>query len=103
QLTPRPLISPLLPYTTFFRSVAHPLEELARGGALDDAVVVGRGQGHDLRDRELGEGRGARALELRGIVHRADSDDDALSLHEAGDRKSTRLNSSHVSISYAVL
>src|SRR5690349_23712884 len=91
-MTPRPLRSTLFPYTTLFRSV-------------DDRVVL------DARvcaaPRRIGElvhevtrvvlvdwlTRGARKrVPLAAAVDR---------LHEL-DRKSTRLNSSHVEISYAV-
>src|SRR3712207_8408359 len=86
----RPPRSTLFPYTTLFRSgvraglrarrrahagqFARQLEE-----AVDDLLQVVRGQG------VLGEvDRGADVRQ------------------EAGDRKSTRLNSSHANISYAV-
>ncbi len=62
------------------------LEELAGLRALDDAVVVRRRQRHHLGDRHLRERVLGRALELRRVFHRADADDDALTLHEAGDR-----------------
>src|SRR3712207_8116725 len=69
----RPPRSTLFPYTTLFRSVAR-----RRGGGA-------------LRTRDAGAAgaaeRARRALpRLRGV----------------GDRKSTRLNSSHANISYAV-
>src|SRR3712207_7943892 len=75
----RPPRSTLFPYTTLFRSV-HVVAgagEAHRGGdrpAGGDDVVVGRGRGWSRL-----------WLRLRG-----------------GDRKSTRLNSSHANISYAV-
>src|SRR5690348_17670241 len=71
----RPPRSTLFPYTTLFRSDE---DQVAR-------VAVPRAHGHPQR-REHGEHRDDRML------------DDGL--HE--DRKSTRLNSSHPSISYAV-
>ncbi len=61
-------------------------QELAGGGALDDPVVVGRRERHDLRDAELVQGVLGGALELRRVVHRADAHDDRLSGHQAGDR-----------------
>src|SRR3712207_8422023 len=98
----RPPRSTLFPYTTLFRSAEDELrhqrvlfEEL-RG---DDGVVcrVARGGADDTRDR--------RALQ-RGDRARQAS---APALPDAGrrrargeDRKSTRLNSSHANISYAV-
>src|SRR5690606_14354535 len=52
-------------------------QKLTRLGALNDAVVVRRRQGHDLADREATHGLLGRALVLRGILHRADADDAA--------------------------
>src|SRR2546429_5957872 len=71
----RPPRSTLFPYTTLFRS---------RRGAL--ALHL---QAQVLGSAELG---------LRG----PDEDDRVARLLEVGDRKSTRLNSSHGYISYAV-
>src|SRR5690348_17530945 len=70
-MTPPPPRSPLLPYTTLFRSTAGADLVLLIVAALDD-------------DR------------LRRLH------DEARELGLAVDRKSTRLNSSHPSISYAV-
>src|SRR5438477_923045 len=78
----RPPTSTLFPYTTLFRSVPRPAElhgvpvgtDLAHADAVTEPVA--------------GEGDGG-----------------AVPLHDGcrrGDRKSTRLNSSHMSISYAV-
>ena len=50
--------------------------------ALDDPVVVRRGQRHDLADRVAGQGLLGGALVLRRVVHRADADDRALALHQ---------------------
>src|SRR5688572_32531777 len=72
----RPPRSTLFPYTTLFRSVVG----VVHGGA-------GRGAG--------GPARGLPAADVRGL--RAGSAAGA-----GGDRKSTRLNSSHSQISYAV-
>src|SRR4051794_41748587 len=84
----RPPRSTLFPYTTLFRSGHdHPQEE----DGLDQSLLLAR---EDLADRGLrcGEqGRPTRALE--------DAPQDQLA---TADRKSTRLNSSHPSISYAV-
>src|SRR5207249_11839809 len=85
--------STLFPYTTLFRSALDAF-------GIDRVRVV-------EDDRLLGERRqvrhhvGARAVEpevLRGRRFEAHHDD----VPAGGDRKSTRLNSSHVSISYAV-
>src|SRR3712207_7291310 len=74
----RPPRSTLFPYTTLFRSYS----------ALGDALRRARGP-------------------LRALIERVQREADesagtAESLASAGDRKSTRLNSSHANISYAV-
>src|SRR3712207_8231569 len=89
----RPPRSTLFPYTTLFRSdVVERVVEVHRLAALpaaaDDAHVVDAA--HADRDREQ---VGALEREVRRVI-RAE--------RRAGDRKSTRLNSSHANISYAV-
>src|SRR3712207_7028374 len=79
----RPPRSTLFPYTTLFRSEV-PLLREARGGAGDVAVD---GLVHHRADLLVQVG----ALEDRP----------PLGVHDL-DRKSTRLNSSHANISYAV-
>ena len=64
----------------------HQAQELARGGALDDAVVVGGGQGDDLADALAGQGVGAGAGEGRRVVHASHPHDESLAGHEAGHR-----------------
>src|SRR5688572_32331743 len=75
----RPPRSTLFPYTTLFRSALHVL-------VGDDFVVSGR------RDKDV------------GLVGRVFHGDDLVALHRGlqRDRKSSRLNSSHSQISYAV-
>src|SRR3712207_7076817 len=79
----RPPRSTLFPYTTLFRSeyAARPYHEPAgsRGAARPRA---GTGS-QEIRDAVVTDGR--------HVVY-----------HQPGDRKSTRLNSSHANISYAV-
>src|SRR5690625_6888317 len=76
-ITPPPPCSSLYPYTTLFRSVL---------GA--DAGVVQPG----------GDGVGGNGLPVLVLHHEG-----AGAVQDpGGDRKSTRLNSSHVAISYAV-
>src|SRR5437763_10129113 len=70
----RPPRSTLFPYTTLFRSVAVFLFQI-----LVDAFIEGQGLDHDFFRFEL-----------------------AVKLLNGRDRKSTRLNSSHRCISYAV-
>src|SRR5437870_10654304 len=79
-MTRRPPRSTLFPYTTLFRSLA---------GALEDDLALAQDERHRAkiaRAEEVGD----EVLENRN------------ELRPNGDRKSTRLNSSHVAISYAV-
>src|SRR3712207_8382585 len=78
----RPPRSTLFPYTTLFRS-PRLLEDPA------EADVARRGDGGEGGAEGRGEG------EARGGAGRAESD------RRDGDRKRTRLNSSHANISYA--
>src|SRR3712207_8608527 len=88
----RPPRSTLFPYTTLFRSDAPVVDA--------DALPVERldpGPGHRRRARDVGRsGRPLRRWSSRPPDERAGKGVDRL------DRKSTRLNSSHANISYAV-
>src|SRR3712207_7375466 len=90
----RPPRSTLFPYTTLFRSAVAAEVDVApvgaaglvdghAGGCLDGGVS--RHAGADVDEVDL---VGLQRLGLRGLVQE--------------DRKSTRLNSSHANISYAV-
>src|SRR3712207_6904459 len=84
----RPPRSTLFPYTTLFRSGAEPGGlPPARVGAV--RVGTGRCGGPGAPASRGGGGRAARGPRRRGA-------------RGARDRKSTRLNSSHANISYAV-
>src|SRR3712207_6986866 len=86
----RPPRSTLFPYTTLFRS-----------GTATRSGVGGSGVGGSGVD---GSGVGGSALDDGGAVVRAGPGHRAAGRGGAvGDRKSTRLNSSHANISYAVL
>src|SRR3712207_6956919 len=78
----RPPRSTLFPYTTLFRSLVRRVSDLLQG------QPVGRHDGH----RGVAH---ARREHLRGPLRRTTTLADE-------DRKSTRLNSSHANISYAV-
>src|SRR5438445_2078839 len=80
----RPPSSTLFPYTTLFRSRAgaHRL-----GG---------------LRDRDAGRRGGRRHHDRGHAAEQHPGDDHGRKPGAEGDRKSTRLNSSHANISYAV-
>src|SRR3712207_8765395 len=85
----RPPRSTLWPYTTLFRSI---VVNTGRGPSVDDEALIAalksgqiRAAGLDVYDGEPRVNPGYLALE-----------------NVAQDRKSTRLNSSHANISYAV-
>src|SRR5258705_1818978 len=83
----RPPRSTLFPYTTLFRS------RLAAGEGDHDAVVV------DLRHGAAAVLRHAHGVAfLQPRLQKGD----AVRVPKHGDRKSTRLNSSHLGTSYAV-
>src|SRR5207253_6079020 len=85
----RPLHSTLLPYTTLFRSVLLGADADQRVGlAVEDGQQRGVRIGH-VEQRDVAE-----RLELQQVP--------AAVVGRELDRKSTRLNSSHVAISYAV-
>src|SRR5437660_2138959 len=79
----RPPSATLFPYTTLFRSPAVAVELLDRDRAL--ALVADVDQDFATADVDHAAPDDLALLELAGL-----------------DRKSTRLNSSHVAISYAV-
>src|SRR5438477_8000985 len=86
----RPLRSTLFPYTTLFRSDGL--------GEVDRAARAQRIEDGERALRDVGEGQERQLLialaRRREVVGEAQLEDE--------DRKSTRLNSSHMSISYAV-
>src|SRR3712207_7098945 len=84
----RPPRSTLFPYTTLFRSLAE--EHVGLGRVARPAHPARGGDAH------RGPGREQPPLGERGEAH-----EDGRRV-AAGDRKSTRLNSSHANISYAV-
>src|SRR3712207_7133067 len=91
----RPPRSTLFPYTTLFRSGQDevPLEVLAAEGSLDDRLAAD----HRVRPVAAGEDPTTGATAALLMFLRPDE-----RLRPGADRKSTRLNSSHANISYAV-
>src|SRR5688572_31059315 len=83
----RPPRSTLFPYTTLFRS--------REDGDRDQRSICGRDPHHVLGERAL-------AAVHRGILRGAAEHLVSIASDPAQDRKSTRLNSSHSQISYAV-
>src|SRR3712207_8125570 len=80
----RPPRSTLFPYTTLFRS-HHGRSHSGHAGSATPA-----------------QDRCGRAADGGGLHHQRHSSTDRSNHHPLGDRKSTRLNSSHANISYAV-
>src|SRR2546426_4865655 len=82
----RPPRSTLFPYTTLFRSLT------------DNGIYVGMVGDHPVEFKRfhIQDGLGVRMLRTAGLAVVW------LSGRESADRKSTRLNSSHLVISYAV-
>src|SRR5690348_17508194 len=91
----RPPSSTLFPYTTLFRSKPMIEHVIRRAEAADLGEVIVATDSEPIQAAV--EKAGARALMTRAD-HASGSD----RIFEALDRKSTRLNSSHPSISYAV-
>src|SRR3712207_8846761 len=89
----RPPRSTLFPYTTLFRS-QRPAEP------RPCASIVDSGYGKGLGTRHGDEGHGGQRRPHREGARAPDGSARAASA--AADRKSTRLNSSHANISYAV-
>src|SRR5690606_41619472 len=93
----RPPCTTRFPYTTLFRSRTEPHQpERQRTTARERSLVeVARQPDRVRRHRDRhGRSRGRGGVDLAGLhVHGA---------RDRVDRKSTRLNSSHVKISYAV-
>src|SRR3712207_8747702 len=88
----RPPRSTLFPYTTLFRSERHERAEVGL-----DAVVTAEAGGHVIHELHPvgGPGVGLLGAYVRQGARR-------VGLLGRRDRKSTRLNSSHANISYAV-
>src|SRR5256885_6292040 len=97
----RPPRSPLFPYTTLFRSKALPARRPARDRwpAVRDAVLAERRR---RRERWGVSGLAAAAALAALLVFRPFWTRPVDAAELAHDRKSTRLNSSHLVISYAV-
>src|SRR5438309_8840908 len=93
----RPSPSPLFPYTTLFRSfaLAGHGQKIAEPHIVDQEVRLPCGIGGIARHKRLAH-RKARAISLECILA------SSRAIQGIADRKSTRLNSSHSSISYAV-
>src|SRR5256885_3907708 len=86
----RPPRSTLFPYTTLFRSDGARVEGFSKMIRINLAKKTGKGAGKKFN---------LKGLSLSGIIEMLKTGDDG---EGKKDRKSTRLNSSHLVISYAV-
>src|SRR2546426_7741457 len=84
----RPPRSTLFPYTTLFRSVLGDARRVKAPRIVDSPASF------ECRVRQIIDIDGVRSLVLADVL--------AAHVMDAADRKSTRLNSSHLVISYAV-
>src|SRR5207253_3354617 len=89
---PPPPRSTLFPYTTLFRSTIYLRRHARRRGFHHPGAG----------NRHRGPEHGQQSAVHRGIRHAGSFSDVRRSFGGHVDRKSTRLNSSHVAISYAV-
>src|SRR3712207_9225600 len=99
----RPPRSTLFPYTTLFRSAT------GLGVNLVSLWILSRGDGHSLNERGaflhvLGDALGSVGAIVAALIISAAGPAGYVAdpVVSALDRKSTRLNSSHANISYAV-
>src|SRR5207249_12318191 len=93
-----PPVSPLFPYTTLFRSDLSDLRfGCHAGGFLFGGHFLGSGERIFITTNSLGDQLVNPSFIEHAFLHQALRID-----RPHADRKSTRLNSSHVSISYAV-
>src|SRR5699024_12681380 len=96
---PCPQISTLFPYTTLFRSYedTYILKVMAKNyHGTEVEVDLNNDVDLDIELEPFYTVPGGEIAYDDGVA------DNARAFYDAGDRKSTRLNSSHVSISYAV-
>src|SRR3712207_9337566 len=99
----RPPRSTLFPYTTLFRSGGLGVfaTQLCKITGAECVGVVSSDEKGELV-KELGATGYINRNEYAGMMRKGGEDKDAEKARFKEDRKSTRLNSSHVNISYAV-
>src|SRR3712207_8401950 len=95
----RPPRSTLFPYTTLFRSVGPELLERRDHG---DLRAVARQRGHLDGSAVPADAHDPHGWSPSFVRWRRSNAGGRVSASRAADRKSTRLNSSHANISYAV-
>src|SRR5256885_4747062 len=94
----RPPRSTLFPYTTLFRSICRMFDQLGYASLVEFPLANGR-RADILALGKTGE---LVIVEIKCSVADFRADRKWASYRESADRKSTRLNSSHLVISYAV-
>src|SRR3712207_9335232 len=99
----RPPRSTLFPYTTLFRSI-FACQHLARENVwMPELQSHANGASRLMRIEVLARDPAAAAAHMARLLDRAaEREADGAFRVASGDRKSTRLNSSHANISYAV-
>src|SRR3712207_9539778 len=99
----RPPRSTLFPYTTLFRSAARVrVAERILGLEMRDVTVFALAKLAESRDPETGHHLEWVQAYCHLLAHHLWRSGRYADEVDAGDRKSTRLNSSHANISYAV-
>src|SRR5947209_13466120 len=98
----QPPSSTLFPYTTLFRSSSALLQELGREPTVEEIA-----EGMDISEDEVAKTLSISQAHLSLDAPLTPGEDNKLldylpDTNNPGDRKSTRLNSSHANISYAV-
>src|SRR3712207_7824459 len=98
----RPPRSTLFPYTTLFRSFRRARRGAAGGADAGGRAAALRHSRYDAGGLPLA-GHADRAADLHAnLARRSDPGASDQAARDQPDRKSTRLNSSHANISYAV-
>src|SRR5690606_39645686 len=101
--SPRHPTASRFPYTTLFRSRLHVPPELGPALPVELGEVAGAVPDRaGARAEQAEEGAGEGGLARAALPDQADAPAGAHGEADVVDRKSTRLNSSHVKISYAV-
>src|SRR5256885_11209424 len=101
----RPPRSTLFPYTTLFRSEPTAAKFSGEGLTVNGASYKGQGAKPDAKDTAAKDAKDTKDTAAKGAKPTKDQAAKPATPAKAGaasDRKSTRLNSSHLVISYAV-
>src|SRR3712207_7088986 len=97
----RPPRSTLFPYTTLFRSALEALKEDSQVDLILMDVMMPEMDGYETT-RAVRKMEEFENLPIIALTAKAMKGDREKSIEAGADRKSTRLNSSHANISYAV-